>query len=318
MAVSLSQGCQALREGAALLDLAGRGVIRVTGEDRSRLLHAMTTNHIQQLLPGQSCYALFLNAQGRILADANILCLHDAFLLDTGPDSRSRVFEHLDKLIIADDVALEDMSEAFAVIGLEGPRSGEVLAKAGLTPELPASHTWVEWGDRIVAGLSATGAPGFRLFVASNEKAALLELLLRAGAVEAGDQDGLVIRLENARPLHGVDFSENVIPHEAQLLHALHFNKWCYLGQEIVERVRSRGRVHRTLLHLEIDTDEAPAAGATILSGEKEAGEITSAAYSPASGKVFAFGYVRSEQLDRGVPLTVEGATARPTGKKPA
>src|SRR6185295_17215027 len=97
----MSDGYWALRQTAAVLDLSGRGKIRLTGEDRARLLHAMTTNHVEQLTPGTGCYAFFLNAQGRILADVNILCLADALLLDIEPEIRRKVFEHLDHYIIA-------------------------------------------------------------------------------------------------------------------------------------------------------------------------------------------------------------------------
>ena len=99
----MTAGYRALREEAAWVDLSDRGKIRVTGEDRARLLHAMCTNHIEQLKPGQGCYAFFLNAQGRILADANILCFEDHLLLDTEPESRYGLYEHLDRYIIADD-----------------------------------------------------------------------------------------------------------------------------------------------------------------------------------------------------------------------
>src|SRR6201996_2095483 len=104
-------GYDALMNTAALLDLSRRGRIRVAGEDRARLLHAMTTNHVQQMKPGDGIYAFFLNAQGRILADAYVLCFEDHFLLDTGAETRKLVYEHLDRYIIADDVALDDVTE---------------------------------------------------------------------------------------------------------------------------------------------------------------------------------------------------------------
>src|SRR5438876_11018772 len=107
----MTSGYQALTQGAALLDLSTRGRIRVTGDDRARLLHAMTTNHVQQMKPGDGIYAFFLNAQGRILADAYLLCFEDHFLLDTEPETRGAVYEHLDRYIIADDVTLEDITE---------------------------------------------------------------------------------------------------------------------------------------------------------------------------------------------------------------
>src|SRR5712692_10435104 len=97
-------GYDALRSTAAWLDLSSRGKIIVTGEDRARLLHAMTTNQIQQLQPGEGCYAFFLNPQGRILADVNLFCRENDFLLDVEPETRETLYRHLDKYIIADDV----------------------------------------------------------------------------------------------------------------------------------------------------------------------------------------------------------------------
>src|SRR5580692_6386026 len=115
----MPSGYDALRTAAAWLDLSARGRIYATGGDRARLLHAMTTNHVQNLTPGAGCYAFFLNAQGRILADANILCFDDYLLLDVEPESRAFLMGHLDKYIIADDVTLEDMTEATFALGIE-------------------------------------------------------------------------------------------------------------------------------------------------------------------------------------------------------
>src|SRR5262245_28067384 len=106
VAPPVTPGYRGLREHAAWLDLTGRGKIRMTGEDRARLLHAMTTNEIQKLHSGEGCYTFFLNAQGRILADANVLCLPDHILLDTEPETRQKILDHLEHFIIADDVTL--------------------------------------------------------------------------------------------------------------------------------------------------------------------------------------------------------------------
>ena len=120
-----------LRESAAWLDLSARGKIRVTGEDRARLLHAMTTQDVQALAPGQGCYAFFLNAQGRILGDVNIFCREDSFLLDTEPETRQKLYDHIDRYIIADDVTLEDATGEMATIAIEGPQSAAVLERLG-------------------------------------------------------------------------------------------------------------------------------------------------------------------------------------------
>lgn len=151
------QGYNELREGAARLDVSGRGKIRVAGEDRARLLHAMTTNHIQHLTPGTGCYAFFLTAQERILADVNVLCRQDSFLLDTEPEMLQKLLEHLDKFITADDVTWEDVTPTLATIAVEGPKSPDVLTAAG-APEIETCYgANVEWGSALVARLSISG-----------------------------------------------------------------------------------------------------------------------------------------------------------------
>src|SRR5580658_2910294 len=122
-------GYDALRHRAAWIDLSARGKIKLTGEDRARLLHAMTTNHIQQLGPGSGCYAFFLNDKGRVLADANILCRPDYFLLAVAPETRQPLYQHLDRFIIADDVTLEDVTDATATIAIEGPEAACLLER---------------------------------------------------------------------------------------------------------------------------------------------------------------------------------------------
>jgi len=153
----MGPGYQALREGAAWLDLSSRGKIFASGEDRLRLLHAMTTNQVKELQPGQGCYAFFLNPQGRILADANLFVLPDRILIDVEPEVGERLYQHLDKFIIADDVTLADATDSLTAIGVEGPKAAEVLAAMGAPiPDAPYSHT--EWDGRIVARVALVGA----------------------------------------------------------------------------------------------------------------------------------------------------------------
>jgi folate-binding protein YgfZ len=303
----MNAGYRALHDGAAWLDLSARGRIRVTGEDRTRLLHAMVTNHVEQLGPGQGCYAFFLNAQGRILGDMNLLCFEDSFLLGTEPETRRSSYEHLDKYIIADDVTLEDVTEQTTELGIEGPKSGEVLAALGAPlPGEPWSHA--AWGERVVARLSATGAPGFAIIGARQEHGLLVRLIESAGAVAAGPAEARVVRLENGRPRYGEDITDKHLPQETQQLHAVHFNKGCYLGQEIVERIRSRGGVHRFLVRLAIDAQDPPAPGTAIEAAGKVVGEVTSAAFSPDAGRVVGLGYVRLGEAPAGTALQAGSA----------
>ncbi len=303
-------GYEALHNGAAWGELAGRGKIRVTGDDRARLLHAMTTNHIQQLSAGEGCYAFFLNAQGRVLADANVFCRPDHFLLDTEPETAAKVFQHIEHYVIADDVTLEDLTPSWTTVAVEGPRSSQVLQAMGASaPE--GAYATREWGTRLVAHLSSTGGPGFFVFLPNEERAELAEQLEKAGAIAASAGDFRTVRLENGHARYGDDISERYIAQEANQPRALHFSKGCYLGQEIVERVRSRAQIHRVLAPLVIDAVEVPAAGTKLQAGGTDRGEITSAAFSPRLRKVVALAYVRTEQSEPGAVLYLGEARAQ-------
>ncbi len=297
---------QALRESAAVIDLTGRGHIQATGDDRARLLHAMTTNHVEGLAPGQSCYALFLSAQGRILSDVNIICTASSLLLDTEPEAAQALYLHLDKYIIADDVTLANLTANVAVIGLEGPQSPAVLERMGI--DIPAAGHWCEWRTWVVAALSASGERGFRFFVPAPDREEVLGWIAGAGAVEASRLEWDTVRLEHGLARYAEDVTEREIPHETGLIdRAVSFKKGCYVGQEIVERVRSRGHANRILTHLRIEGEKAPSPKTKLIAGDKEAGEITSAAFSPANGCVFALAYVRSQTIQPGVKYGLEG-----------
>lgn len=300
-------GYEALRQGAGWLDLSERGKIRATGEDRARLLHAMSTNDVQNLAPGHGLYTFFLNDKGRILADANIYNLGEELFLDTEAETGRKLFEHVDRFIIADDVLLEDETNTLAVLGVEGPKSGEIAnaLKIAVSPEkLGISKA----GDGFSAAATVTGAPGFRLFVPAATKDEWIDHLTQAGAVGVSSSEARVVRIENGTPRYGDEISERYLVQETRAMHAIHSNKGCYLGQEIVERVRSRGQVHRLLTPIQIDSQTAPAAGTKIRSGEADVGEISSAVYSPALGAVTGFAYVRTEATESRPAMTVAGS----------
>ncbi|HEY6341409.1 MAG TPA: glycine cleavage T C-terminal barrel domain-containing protein [Bryobacteraceae bacterium] len=305
----LTPGYRALREGAGVLDLSARGKIRVTGEDRARLLHAMSTNQIQELRPGEGCYTFFLSAQGRVLADANLFCFEDRLLLDTEPETRSKLYEHLDHYIIADDVVLEDETGPIATIAVEGPDAERALS--GLGAPIPnVDHAWAGWDERVVARVDSTGAGGFFIFLPSEEKIVLVAQLAAARAVEATAEDSRTVRIEHGRPRYGDEITERYLLQETGQMQAVNFNKGCYLGQEIVERVRSRAQIHRVLRRVDIDATEVPAAGVKLKAGDADAAEIASAAYSPALRKVVALAYVRSAYAEAGTRLTLDAAAA--------
>jgi len=303
-------GYEALREHAAWLDLSGRGKIRASGEDRARLLHAMTTQQVEHMKPGDGAYAFFLNAQGRILGDVSLFCFEEHFLLDTEPETRQKLFQHVDRYIIADDVTLEDLTEDMATIAVEGPQAASVLEKLGApVPEAPYGTR--AWGDRIIARVSSTGSEGYFVFLPASGRPELAKQL--AGVPEASTDDARLVRIEHGHPRYGEEITERYLAQETGQTHAVNFTKGCYLGQEIVERVRSRAQIHRVLRRLEIDALEPPAAGTKLSSGGADAAEIASSAFSPAFSKVIALAYVRVQFAEPGTELQLGSARVRVT-----
>ncbi len=294
---------EALRTAAASVDLSARGKIRAIGEDRARLLHAMSTNAIADLPAGRSVYAFFLTAQGRILADANVINTGDALWLDTEPELATKLREHLDKYIIADDVELEDKTAEWVEIAIEGPGSPDVARQSGWP--VPVSNNEVEtWHSGFVLRTSATGSDGLRLFLPKEER----NVVSMPDIPQANEADVRLARLENGMPRYGEDISERFLVQETQQGHAVHLNKGCYLGQEIVERVRSRGQVHRLLTPVRVLSNTVPSPGTKLVVNGKDAGEITSAMYSPSLGEVVGLAYIRTEAAHTKPEMMVAGS----------
>ena len=303
----MTPGFQALADSAAIIDLSDRGRIRVTGEDRARLLHAMTTNHVLALKPGENQYTFFLNAQGQIQADAYVLCYEDHLLLDVEPQTRHSVYEHLDRFIIADDVTLEDVTDQTFALGLEGPQALRIAGEIGLSAQNPYS----------VAPVSFTGAQGVRIYGPAPRRDDALELLTNGGAILASPEDAEAFRITQFRPRYGRDISDRSLPQETQQTRAVHFQKGCYLGQEIVERVRSRGHINRLLMGFTGDSEHAPAPGAKVAYGGKEDGEVTSSV--AVGGKFYGMAIVRAQIAQPGVIVGIDGRPATlviPSGKE--
>jgi len=285
----MTEGYKALREGCAWLDLRARGRILARGRDRARFLHNLTSNDINKMKKGDSCYAFLLNPQGRIQADLWLLCKEDYFLIDTEPELREKVRQHILRYKVADQIELEDMTETTAAIGVEGPRA----------MPLATTHTF--------APFSITGQPGYRIYCAVGAVPEIVSQLEAAGARPALLEDARIVRIENGRPRYGEDIRDTSLVQETQQMYAVSFTKGCYLGQEIVERVRAQGHVNRKLVRLEIDGTAPPAPGTKL----SATGEVTSAVFSPRSGKVAALGYVRTPQAEPGTLLDADGRAAR-------
>lgn len=274
----MSDGYEALRNGAAWLDLSARGRIVVRGRDRARLLHNISSNEVKKMTAGSSCYAFLLSPQGRIQADFHLLAFEDHFLIDTEPELREKVQRHILKYKVADQVELEDVTTGTAAIGVEGPAAPSIELLAG---------------EHSVAPISLTGQSGYRIYCNADQMPEIVRQLEAGGARAATLEDARIVRIENGKPVYGEDIRETTLPQETQQMQAVSFNKGCYVGQEIVERIRALGQVHKKLERIELDSAEPVAAGTKLTVGGHEA-EITSSVYSPHLGKAIALAYVRS------------------------
>jgi len=312
----IAEECRAVRTGTGVLDRTDRAYLTAAGPDARRYLHAMVTNEVKGLEPGQGRYSLQLNAQGQILADLYVLAMEDHLLLETDWALKEKLRAVLEKYIIADDVELGDRSEQLAALAVEGPHAAELLrtAGAGALPDAELNHGWVKLGDApvLVVRLSETGEEGFRLIFAVEYAQNLWDALMAAQASvpwkPIGHAAFELLRTEAGLPRYGAELDERTLPPEAGLeARAISYTKGCYLGQEIVERIRSRGHVNRKLAGLALATGALPSHGTKLTKDGKEAGFLTTAIDSPTLGRRIGLGYLRREHLAPGTQLEVEG-----------
>jgi folate-binding protein YgfZ len=298
-----------LRTRAAWRDLSGRGRILAHGEDNARLLHAMSSNHINGLEEGQGCYAFFLNAVGRIQGDATIMRCGADFLIDTEAGTHEKLFTHLDLFIIADDVTLEDLAASHFEIGIEGPEAEAIAAGLGV-PVPPAQNGILVFEGGYIARLNETGVDGVRLILPVGSRAEWLAKL--TGVVEADSEAWEIVRHENGKPRFGVEILEKHLIQETRLMHGVHFTKGCYLGQEIVERVRARGAVHKGLASVTIESGEKlPAQDAELCGGGVRAGHLLSVVHSPAENCSVGFAVLGVEYLGGDKHISCDGLEVR-------
>ena len=305
----------ALALAAAVHDLGWRRRVAVRGEDRFRWLSGMVTNTVNDLPLNGGAWNLVLNAQGRIQGDLHVWRDGDELELEIAADQYEKLLAHLERFIIMDDVELAPLDDLTA-LGLTGPRAAELLARLGL-PALddPLTNTGAAWkgvGLCVVRGYGVL-APHYELWIKPDQVAALWKALAEAGATPVGADSLEAFRIAEGIPAYGIDIAERDLPQETSQMRALSFSKGCYLGQEIVERIRSRGSVHRHLRPLEL-FGELPQAGAALTwEGGAVAGEITSGAELPlaAGSRVFALGMIRAEAEARNRPFAYADGEAR-------
>jgi glycine cleavage system T protein len=308
---------QAVRLGAGVFDFSFRAQFALTGDDRAKFLHRIVSNDIKKLVPGQGTYATLLNAQGHILADFRVYCVADRLLIDTDVDLREKTMQSLQRYIIGDRVQLVPVDQ-FA-LAIQGPKS-----RAFLQGVLPSGSPLSEEFDHVTTDYSgsavrviratSTGEEGYEIWAESIDISKIWQSINGSSfadrVISCGTEALESLRIEAGIPRYGPDMGEDTLPLEAGLLNALSFNKGCYIGQEIVERARSRGHVNWKLSGLYLEGTQPPAPGEKLLSAGKETGEVTSACASPTLGKVIALAYLRREVSEPGTQLTLTSGAA--------
>ena len=289
-----------LTTGCAILDLSGRAKVSLTGGDRVRWLNGMITNNVRDLPVGSGVYAFLLNPQGHILGDLYAFQRGDSLLIDTEKTQQEKLLETFDHYIIMDDVEVADLSQQMTSIGIIGPQAREALGLGGLEfNELKPLH-FVDtvWQD-IPLTLVRTdnlSVKSYELWLARDWYTKAWDALTRSGCKAASAAAAELLRIACGIPRYGQDIRERDLPQETEQQRALHFSKGCYIGQEIVERIRSRGNVHRKFTGFEVH-GPLPVSGTRIEVEGKHVGEVTSSASLPgaAGDHRMALGLIRRE-----------------------
>lgn len=304
---------ETVREGGAgLIDLSSsRGRIRVSGSEATTFLNGLITNDVKSLAANRWMPAVFPTVQGRLIGAVRVIRGSEpAFLIDTETASHESVLKTISRFTLAGDFKVADVTSETACLTLQGQGAGEVLQKVfeqGVSdlPENGVVETTWQGVPVTIIRASHTPEDGFDLFIDSSRKAELQQALETAGAQPVGDDTFEILRVEAGIARYGVDMDEtNVVP-ETNLDNAVSYTKGCYVGQEIIVRIKHRGHPAKKLTGLRFETDQQVEPGAIIMSKENhEIGRVTSAVISPRLGSI-GLGYVRHEYLVEGTPVVV-------------
>jgi folate-binding protein YgfZ len=308
------------RKSVALVDKNCRAYLCFSGPDRVRYLNAILTNNIKDLPPGEGNVSLLLNPQGHILAEIATYAMPESLFCVSHAMIRERLVEWLDKYIIMDDVTLTDESQRYGTLAIEGPKAAPVAREiAGVElsalEELGRKEIVVSAIPCWITKRSPGGIAGCEFLAERERLAALWGIFSEAVKKHGGGAMGYAAlsaeRLVQGMPWFGYDFGEKQIPHEAGLEKShINYAKGCYTGQEIVERVRSRGQVNRRRVDLIFEGAGVPAAGEALTADGKEGGFVTRAAVPSFLSHAIGMGYVRKDHNAAGSRLNWSGGTA--------
>lgn len=314
---------EALRQSAGVLDLGFRGRLCLTGADRVRFLHGQVTNDVKRLRSGEGCYSALVTAKGRMESDLNIYALADELLLDFEPGLSGAVVERLEKFLVSDEVQIVDAAPHYGLLSVQGPSAGLVVGGLEVFPELPAvPFGFVKisegmLGEIYLMNQPRLGSAGYDLFVPADSLGVVVDKLVAAARALGGRACGWDAfeagRIEAGIPRFGSDMDGTNLPPECGLGdRAVSYNKGCYIGQEVLNRLHSFARVNRELCGLRLAVQAAvhPVKGDKLFHAAKEVGQVTSATWSPALGCWIALAVVRREANAIGTGLVLKSGAA--------
>ena len=335
----------ALREGAGLSPHTWRALIEFTGRDRVKFLHNVTTNDVLKLVtgrdggsfgkdekvdlaatpPGRGQFTVVPNRQGKMVADAKLRIFEDRAWLEIDRGALTMTLATLSGLVVSEDVQLKDRSKEFDVLRVDGPQSRDVISRAlGTVPDL-ADHHFAKIGDVVVSLFNLTAAPGYDVLVPAAQSADLWKKLVEAGAKPAGFFALETLRIENGFPRWVADMDGTVLPMEAGLDPiAISYSKGCYLGQEVIQRVKTYSEAPRALVQVMIEphtpTKEGgpiptPNPGTPVLVDKQNSGKVTSLAWSRKSQGLLALVMIKKEHKAPGTKVTLDAGAVKYPGK---
>jgi folate-binding protein YgfZ len=298
---------RALTEAVGVADVSDRTLVQLSGADRAKFLHNLSSNDILRLTPGQGCEAFLLNVKGKVAGHVFVYCVEDSLILDSSPGQGEKIVSHLDRYIIREKVQLE-VEVLFAQFLIAGPKAAELLENLGCqAPRELFSHRLRELANNVVfiRRSELVGSDSFTLVCLAAQKNEVAKALTEAGAVWCSPAALEAVRIEAGVPLYGVDITEDNLPQEVNRNdRAISFTKGCYLGQETVARIDALGHVNRTLMGLKFFGAEPPLAGQELKAADAIVGRITSVAFSPRFAGHVALGYLRQGHNQSGARVT--------------
>ena len=297
--------------GAGLIELSSRGRILVSGAEVVMFLNGLITNDMKTLPVDSWMPAVFPNVQGRLLASVRVIHRDDGFLIDTESATHETALKLLERFMMAGDFGVADVTSEFATLSLQGKRAEEIIRAtvgeaAAKVERQQVARTDFAGGQVTAIRATHTAEDGFDLFVDAKAAGDLRDSLTSAGAQGVSSETCEILRIEAGIARYGVDMDETNVVTETNLDDAVSFSKGCYIGQEIIARIKYRGHVAKKLTGIVLEGALALERGVRILADEeKEIGRVTSSTLSPYLARTVALGYVKYDYLAPGTQVKI-------------